>query len=157
MPTYNSTAGDTAIAAIHMGAFFCVDIVIDVPTIIAAHATLTTNAKITAGDVIQIWDIPDQVIIAPFQIFETVTAGQASNTGDLGIAGGDELFDGVALDATAGTLQPNLVSDDWGPDNVTCKAFNATDTLDMKFVADATTGKYVLHLMGVKLRPAPSA
>jgi hypothetical protein len=150
MATYNSTKGAVAVSALDRdNKFFLARIPIDVPAIIAAHATLTTNAKITAADVIQIWDIPgDVVFIASAACLKTVTAGQASNTLDVGIAGGDELFDGVALDAAAGTRQVNLVGDDWGPDNVTGKSFAATDTLDLTFVADATTGSYILYVPG---------
>jgi hypothetical protein len=149
MPTYNSTKGDTAISHLDRdGKFFLARIPIDVPTIIAAHATLTTNAKITAADIIQIWDAPADVVLMFPACLKTVTAGQASNTLDLGIAGGDELFDGVALDAAAGTRQVNLVGDDWGPDNVTGVSFSATDTLDATFVADATTGSYILYVPG---------
>lgn len=153
MATYNSTIGSTAIAAIHTGRHFVADILIDVPTIIAAHATLTANAKITAADIIQIWDIPDNVVLVSPHVLHTITIGQAGNTADIGIAGGDEMFDGVSLVATAETLQVNLVGDDWGPDNVTGVSFNATDTLDMKFVADATTGRYRL-LVGGFIIPA---
>jgi hypothetical protein len=151
MPTYNLTKGALAIAGIDHGKFFVAHIPVVVADIIAGNATLTANAAIAAGDIIQIWDIPADTVLLGHAVLETVVAGQASNTADVGIAGGDEMFDGVALDAAVGTLQASLVGDDWGPDNVTCKTFTATDTLDVKFVAEATSGSHILHVPGYKL------
>lgn len=148
MATYNATKGAVAVPELDFRKNFVAHIPIVVATIIAGDTTLTANAKITAGDIIQLWDIPAEVVLLPGACLETVTAGQAGNTADIGITGGDELFDGVALDAAAGTRQVNLVTDDWGTDNVTGKSFAATDTLDMTFVADATSGSYILHLPG---------
>jgi hypothetical protein len=148
MPTYNVTKGDTAIAGLDHGKHFVAHIPIVVADIIASNTTLTANAKITAADIIQIWDIPANVVLLPGACLETVITGQAGNTGDIGIAGGDEMFDGVALDSAAGIHTMQLVGDDWGPDNVTGVVFTATDTLDITFVADATTGSYILHVPG---------
>ena len=148
MGTYNLTKGDTAIQGLDFGKHFVAHIPIVVVDIIAANTTLTANAKITAADVIQLWDIPANVMILPGAIFETVTAGQAGNTCNIGIAGANEMFAAIALDAAAGTHLRQIVGSSWGPDNVCGAMFTATDTLDITFVADATTGSYVLHVPG---------
>lgn len=148
MGTYNLTKGAVNIANLDHGKHFVAHIPVVVADIIAGDTTLTANAKITAADIIQIWDIPAEVVLKGWGVLETVAAGQAGNTLDVGIAGGDEMFDGVALDAAAGTRQVSLVSDDWGPDNVVGVTFAVTDTLDLTFVADATTGSYILHVPG---------
>ena len=148
MPTYDFTKGAGAIDHRSFGKMFREKINIKVSEIIASNATLTANAKITAADVIQLWDIPADVVLLPGACLETVTAGSAGNTGDIGIAGGDEMFDGVSLAATAGTLQVNLVGDDWGVNSVTAKSFTATDTLDMVFVADEIVGEWNLYVIG---------
>jgi hypothetical protein len=148
MGTYNLTKGAVAIAGLDFNKHFVAHIPVVVTDIIAGNTTLTANAKITAGDIIQIWDIPANVVLLPGACFETVVAGQASNTADISSAENDYMFDGVALDDTAGTHTMQGVADDWGPDNVTGVVFTATDTLDMKFVADATTGSYVIHVPG---------
>ena len=63
MGTYNLTKGDTRPAAMDYGQIFVARIPIVVTEIIAANATLTANAKITAADVIQIWDVPPLSLI----------------------------------------------------------------------------------------------
>jgi len=149
MPTYNLTKGANRIPDIERRKLFVVGIPIVTADIIAGNATLTANGKITAADVIQLFDIPaDVVLLSTGACLETVISGTAANTLDIGIAGGDELFDGVALDAAVGTMQVNLVSDDWGPDNVTGVSFTATDTLDFTFVADEIIGSWILWLPG---------
>jgi hypothetical protein len=152
MPTYNATiGGPVGISNLDHNNHFVARIPVVVADIIAGDTTLTANAKITAADIIQIWDIPAEVVFLPGAVLETVIVGDAGNTGNIGIAGGDEMFDGVALDAAIGTRQPNLVTDDWGSDNVNAVAFAATDTLDFTFVADATIGSYILYVPGYVL------
>ncbi len=127
-----------------------VPIDVDVPTIIASDSTLTTNATIGAGDIIQIYDIPADTIVTGRACLETITAGSASNTVDLGIDGGaDYLFNGGALDADAGTMLMNLHTDTWGA--LQGVSFTATNTLDFKFVAAETVGRWVVWLQIVDL------
>lgn len=147
MATYNYTKGDGAISVLDVGKHFVARIPIVVTSIIASDATLTANAKITAADIIQLWDAPPKTVIT-HAVFEIVTPGTAAGTADIGLAGGQELFAGTALDAAAGTQTINLVGVSWGPDSVTGKVFTTTDTIDMQFVADETTGSFVLHLAG---------
>ncbi len=149
MATYDFTKGSGAVSNLDFGRFFCVKIPIVVEEIIASNATLTANAKITAGDIIQLWDIPaGTVLLVSMASFKVVSPGTTANTGDIGIAGGDEMFDGVALDAAAGTLSSVLDDADWGTDNYGAYPFGATDTIDMKFVADETKGEFVLYIPG---------
>ncbi len=151
MPTYDFTKGAAAISGLDSDKHFVAHIPVVVADIIADNALLTTNGKITAADIIRIWDIPAKTVILPGCILETVIAGESGNTGDIGVAGGDEMFNGVALDAAVGTLQPNLVGDDWGVNSINCVTFATTDTLDFKFVADEIAGSYILHVAGFKL------
>ena len=150
MGTYNLTKGDTRPAAMDYGQIFVARIPIVVTEIIAANATLTANAKITAADVIQIWDIPAGCVLLPgLAAFKVVSPGTAFNTADIGIGGStDYLLDGVALDGTAGTITYVAHSQEWGTDNYGGLDFESTDTIDMIFVADEVTGSFVLYLPG---------
>lgn len=148
MGTYNLTKGDTAIAALDFGRFFCARIPIVVEDIIAANATLLAAEKITAADVIQLWDVPDNVTLLPgLASLEISVAGTAANTVNVGIAGSNEMFSGVSI-ATAGVVFD--VADDatWGTDNYGSYSFVATDTIDMTFVADEVTGEFYLYIPG---------
>lgn len=148
MGTYNLTKGAGNIQYLDHGKFFVAHIPIIVADIIAGDTTLTANAKITAADVIQIWDIPANTVLLPGAVLETIIVGDSSNTINIGIAGSDEMFSGVALDAAIGTHLIQIVGSSWGPDNVTGVVFSATDTLDATFVADAIIGSHVLHVPG---------
>jgi len=118
--------------------------------IIAADTTLTANAKITAGDIIQAIDVPAGFIFLGSCLY-TVTAEGAAETCDIGIAGGDEIQDGASTNTTAGSATLTLVGDDWGPDSVTGYFFSAADTIDVKFVNDTTTGDWILVVWGVQV------
>lgn len=150
MGTYNLTKGDTRVSAMDYGKLFVARIPIVVTEIIAANATLTANAKITAADVIQIWDVPADAILLPqLGSFMVVSPGTASNTADIGIGSKtDYMLDGVALDAAAGTITLVAVSQEWGADNLTSVDFESTDTIDMIFVADEVTGSFLLMIPG---------
>jgi len=119
--------------------------------IIAWNATLTTNAKITAGDIFQIIDVPKGFIAMGSAIY-TITAEGAAETLDLGIAGGDELQDGASNNGTALTnITLTLVADDWGPNNLTGYDFEAADTIDLKFVSDTTVCDVIVYVWGLAL------
>ena len=151
MSTYDFTKGAGAISNISTGKHFVEKIPIVVSEIIASNATLTTNAKITAADIIQLWDVPVDTVIT-HAVFEVVVAGSAGGTADIGLAGGTEFFAATALDAAAGTQTIFAVSAGYGPDNVTGKVFTATDTIDMQFIADETVGSFILHIAGFMIR-----
>lgn len=152
MATYNltdSVAGASP-SFLDMSRFVCFKAVIDAPTIIANDTTLTTNAKITAGDIFQVIDVPDNFVFLG-SAFLTVTAEGAAETIDIGIAGGDQAQDGASTNNTAGAAALTLVTDDWGPNTVTGYHFAAADTIDVNFVNDTTTGSWILYVWGVVL------
>jgi hypothetical protein len=118
--------------------------------IIAADTTMTANGKISAGDIVQAIDVPAGFLQLG-SAFYTVTPEGAAETADIGIAGGDEIQDGVSTNNTAGQVALTLVGDDWGPDNVTGYFFAANDTIDVTFVNDTDTGDWILFVWGVLL------
>jgi len=150
MGTYNLTKGDTAIAALsYSQGMFCVRIPVVVSEIIAANATLLAAAKITAADVIQLWDIPAKtVLLVSMATFRVITPGTAANTANIGLAGSNEMFAGIALDAAAETLTSVPKNGGWGTDNYGAVPFKTTDTLDMTFVADEVIGSFVIYVPG---------
>jgi len=143
MATYDYTKGDGAIFH-QCPSTVWVPIDVDATAVIASDSTLTTATTITAADVIQIYDIPAGTVLTGRAVLETITAGEGGNTADISSAADDYLFNGVALDSAAGTMTMNLVGDDWGADSVQGVTFAATDTLDMKFVADEDQGRWVV-------------
>ena len=148
MGTYDLTKGSGAIPALDFHRMFCAKIEIDVPTIIAANATLTANAKITAADVIQLWDVPAMTVLFPsLAYFKVVTAGTAGGTVNIGIAGSTEMFSGISI-ATADVIFCVEDSATWGTDNYGGYEFETTDTIDITFVADETVGNVILYLPG---------
>lgn len=130
--------------------FICYKKRLKAADIIAADTTMTANAKITAGDVIQAIDVPAGFLALGSALY-TVTAEGAAETADIGIGGGDELQDGASTNNTAGEATLTLVGDDWGPDNVTGYFFSANDTIDVTFVSDTDTGDWILFVWGILL------
>lgn len=118
--------------------------------IIASNTTLTTNAKITAGDVIQAIDVPAGFVFLGSLLYQVTPEG-AAETVDIGVGGGDEIQDGASDNQTAGAGVLTLVGDDWGPDNVTGRFFSADDTIDVTYVSDTTVADMVLYVWGVLL------
>ncbi len=152
MSTYNFTQGSGAISCMDVGRFFVARIPIVVEDIIASDDTLTANGKITAADVIELWDIPAlTVLLVCMAALKIVVAGTAANTVDVGIGGGDEFFDGVSSAAAAGTIYTLAHGADYGTDNYGAIDYESTDTVDIKFVADETVGEMVLYLPGYYL------
>lgn len=151
MPTYDFTKGAGAISNLDYGRFFVARIPIVVADIIASNATLTANAKITAADVINLWDVPAMTaLMVSMACLKIVTAGTAAGTVNVGIAGSTEMFSGVSI-ATADIV--HSVADDaaWGTDNYGIVEFESTDTIDIAFVADETVGEFVLYIPGYTL------
>jgi hypothetical protein len=111
------------------------------------------EGKITAADVIQLWDVPANTVLLPcLAAFKIVSPGTAAGTANIGIAGSTEMFSAVALDSAAGS-RVTCVADDatWGTDNYGGYDFETTDTIDMTFVADETIGSFVLYIPGYYL------
>ncbi len=149
MATYDFTKGEgVAISNLDVGKHFVARIPFVVEDIIASSVTLTANAKITAADIIQIWNIPAKVVFTGQAILETVVAGTAGSTLDIGLNGGQEFFAGITGVATAGTQTISAVNVGWGPATVAGKVFTTTDTLDVQFIANETVGSYILHVAG---------
>lgn len=149
MGTYDLTKGSGKVSNLEFGRFFCVKIPIKVSEIIAANATLTANAKITAADVIQLWDIPaDVVLLVSMATFKIVVAGTAAGTANIGIGGSNEFFPAIALDAAVGTMTSVAKASGYGVDNYGAVPYTTTDTIDMTFVADETIGEFELYIPG---------
>ncbi len=149
MATYDYTQGAGAVFHQCRSSVW-VPIDVDVPTIIASDSTLTTNATITADDIFKIYDIPAKSVLTGWACLETITAGTTSNTCDIGLAGGAELFSGVSTAAAAGTMLVVSHGATWGA--LQGVSFTATDTLDMQFTtADETVGRWVVWVEMVNL------
>ena len=151
MPTYDFTKGSLAVDCRDYGRFFVARIPIVVSEIIASDATLKAAGKITAADIIQLWDVPAMTVIMVSQMaLKIVVAGTAGNTVDVGLAGGVEAFSGVSIATAAAGF---TVNDDatWGTDNYGGILFATTDTIDMQFIADETVGEMVLYIPGYML------
>jgi hypothetical protein len=154
MPTLDYTKGGSSTGtAIQWSAVkntAIVSIRLNVADIIAQDATMTANGYIAANDVIQIMNWPTRHVPTMCAL-ETKTAGTASSTADIGIAGGQELGAAYALDATAGTLETNSVADGSIDD-----LFAGADTLDFEvLVANLLVGDYRVHLWVANLTAKP--
>ncbi len=150
MGTYNLTKGDAAVAANDFGRFFCVKIPIVVADIIAADPTMTANGKITAADVIQLWDIPaDTVLLVSMATFKVITGAGAGKTANVGIAAANGLFN--AIDINTVGLTSVAKNAGYGTDNYGAIPYAATDTVDITFNHDAIAGSFELYIPGYKL------
>ena len=150
MPTYDlaGVAGAGAIPFDGPNKIWALQKTINVADVIASNAVLTAAAKITSGDILQLFDLPAFSVVLGSCIRVTTAEGSAT-TADLGIAGGDELQDGADVNTGSDAMTLTLVGDDWGPDNVTGKAFTATDTIDFTAKADIEAGVFVVTVWGV--------
>jgi hypothetical protein len=147
--TYDYTGdGNTTPPASAYEKFVVLHRYLDASAIIASDSTLTTAAKITAGDVIQAIDVPARFLCLGSALYVVAPEG-AAETVDIGIGGGDELQDGASDNGTAGTAVLTLVGDDWGPDNLTGYFFSAADTIDVTYVSDTTTADLVVVVWGI--------
>jgi hypothetical protein len=119
-----------------------------VADIIASNATLTTNGYITADDIVTLLPMIDGLSLDKV-ILRVITAGTASVTADVGLAGGAEMIADAALDAAAGTRYRTTESEtyDMGVEVA------ATDTLDIQFkVANIATGEFEIFAIGHMLK-----
>ena len=152
MPTLDYTGSPAGAPPSHLAHhnFVVLEKRLKASEIIAADSTMTSAGKIASGDIIQAIDVPAGFIALGSCLY-TVTAEGAAENADIGIAGGDELQDGVSTNNTAGQAALTLVGDDWGPDNLTGYFFASADTIDVKFNSDTTTGDWVLYVWGILL------
>ena len=152
MATYDFTKGAGAISNLDYGRMFVARIPIVVADIIASNATLIADAKITAADIIQLWDIPAKtVLLVSMAALKIVVAGTAGGTVDVGFAGSTEFFSGVSSAAAAGVIYTVAHNAGYGTDNYGALDYETTDTVDIQFIADETVGSMVLYLPGYYL------
>jgi hypothetical protein len=120
-----------------------------VADIIAADATMTTNGYIAADDIIQLLHVPAG-FVAEAAVLRVITAGTASVTFEVGLAGGAELLGStpLAADATAGTCYKTIEADSYDLGHV----FTANDTIDFQpGTANLATGEFELFVFGKQL------
>lgn len=141
MATYDVTKGGGVYEGLSWSAFKAsptLSIELDFAAIIAANAALTTQTNIAVDDVIQIFNWPAR--LQPINcLTEVVTATTAAATADLGKAGGQEIEAAIDLDATAGSLVLQAVTD--------TSFFTGADTLDLEILGAAVSdGKLRIHI-----------
>lgn len=118
---------------------------LNVPDIIAADSTMTTNGYITADDIIQAIHIKDN-FFAKRALVKIVTACTASVDIDVGLAGGDEFLATFSVDGAAGTWDYTTDSDTYENGIM----FTANDTIDVQFkTANCAAGCIDLYVEGI--------
>ncbi len=104
MATYDMTSIDTAGVGANVIAVptNVGNVVRTIEAILDIDAMITAGATIANGDIFQLLEIPAEsvVVAAGAEIMKSFTA---SCTCDIDFAGGDDIIDGAALDAAAGT------------------------------------------------------
>ena len=104
MATFDMTSSDTAGVGANVLAVPTVvgNIVRTIEAILDMDAMIAAGATIANGDIFQLLEIPAEsvVVAAGAEIMKSFTA---SCTCDIDFAGGDDIIDGAALDAAAGT------------------------------------------------------
>ena len=104
MATYDMTSVDTAGVGANVLAVPTVvgNVVRTVEAILDIDAMIAAGATIADGDIFQLLEIPAEsvVVAAGAEIMKSFTA---SCTCNIDFAGGDDIIDGAALDAAAGT------------------------------------------------------
>ncbi|MHC4417206.1 MAG: hypothetical protein ACYSU6_01325 [Planctomycetota bacterium] len=118
--------------------------------IIASDTTLTTNAKITANDIILAIRVPAGFVLTN-AVSQVVTPEGGTLTVDIGLAGGQEIDAGVDWNAAAGTTVILGVADTWGADNVMGYHFSAADTIDVQYLNDTDTSEALIYIKGFML------
>ena len=104
MATFDMTSSDTAGVGANVLAVPTVvgNVVRTIEAILDIDAMIAAGATIANGDIFQLLEIPAEsvVVAAGAEIMKSFTA---SCTCDIDFAGGDDIIDGAALDAAAGT------------------------------------------------------
>lgn len=147
MATYDYLAGETKFSWDNAGKLMVLKRTMNTAAIIASNATLTANAKITSGDIIQAIYAPAQFHCL-FTTIRVVTACTAGTTVDIGVAGGDEFQDGADV-VTVSTVTTLSATDDYGYATVNGHLFTSADTIDCTYKADETAGEFVLYAVGI--------
>jgi len=141
MANFDVTKGGGVVEGVSFAAFKAsptISIELDFAAIIAANAALTLQTNIATADVLQILNWPAR--LQPINcLTEIVTASGQAATADLGKAGGQEIEAAIDLDAAAGSLVLQAVTD--------TSFFTGADTLDLEILDVAvTTGKLRIHI-----------
>ena len=144
-----AAGGNTGVGVQGIGYNRVERVVVNVPDFIARNATLTTNKKITSGDVFQIINVPAHTLVK-WTAVKVITACTAGTTVDIGIAGGDEFQDGVNVVTVSSAS--TLLADDYGAGAVQHKHFTAADTIDLTFKADETIGEFIVFAEMIHLK-----
>lgn len=120
-----------------------------VADIIAADATMTTNAYIAADDIIQALHVTNGFSF-DYAVLRIITAGTATGTFEVGLAGGAECLGStpLALDGTAGTCYRTIEADSYDLGHI----FTANDTIDFQVgTANIAAGDFELFVFGAQL------
>ena len=158
MATFDMTSSDTAgvganvlaVPTVVGNAVRTIEAILDIDAMIAAGATIAD------GDIFQLLEIPAEsvVVAAGAEIMKSFTA---SCTCNIDFAGGDDIIDGAALDAAAGTY---LVKGSAGEANIVntgaastyaaaaLALVGAADTIDV-VIADAAAATGRLRVYAV--------
>ena len=134
-----------------------------IESILDIDAMITAGATIANGDIFQLLEIPSEsiVIAAGAEIMKSFTA---SCTCNIDFGGGDDIIDGAALDAAAGTYlakgsngEANVVStgsaSTFAAEALAC--VGAADTIDVTIAgAAAATGRLRVYAVVVDVSAA---
>lgn len=103
-----------------------------------------TAITLAANDIAEILAIPANTWVLGVT-FTTLTAGTASMTGDVGLAGGVEFITATALDAAAGTTVASQATNSGSVAVGGGQFFSSADTIDLQMlVSTPAAGKYRL-------------
>ncbi len=152
MATFDMTSIDTAGVGANIIAVPTVvgNVVRTIEAILDIDAMITAGATIANGDIFQLLEIPSEsvVVAAGAEIMKSFTA---SCTCNIDFGGGDDIIDGAALDAAAGTYlakgsngEANIVNtgsaSTFAAEALAC--VGAADTIDVTIAgAAAATGR----------------
>ncbi len=120
---------------------------LDIPTIIAASTTMTSNGYIASDDIIQAIHVP---IGFWFEgaLIRIITSCTTSVNVEVGLAGGAEAIASFDVDGSAGVSAATLTGATWNHG----KYFAAADTIDVEFItANCVIGLLELFVWGTQL------
>jgi len=120
-----------------------------VSAIIADNAVMKAAGFIAINDIVQAIHVKAGYSLDAC-ILRIITAGTATVTAEVGLAGGAEGIGStpVAMDAAAGTMYRTIEADTWDLG----KVFTTNDTIDVQFlIANCAVGDFELFVMGNQL------
>jgi hypothetical protein len=141
--------GNGAIAGIYAAGVYVIKRVVDIATVIASDATMTTNKKITSGDVLQVLNIPKNTLVLATRIAVITASTDATLTVGIGDADAATGFD-ATVDLTAAT-NAQTGTDASGVAAASGKLYTTADTIDVTFNNDATNGKFGVYALCVDM------